>query len=123
MVEQGKTAIRYFSMSVFCMSAGFLSLPIVVPVRMQELEIEGSLAGMVLAVPYLVMLPVLPFVDKYVLWTGLESAVFQTNVGLLVAMILLGIGICCDNQGVFIGLLTAGMGLNGVCYAGNITCE
>jgi len=123
MVEQGKVAIKYFCMSTFCMSAGFMSLPIVVPVRMLELEIQGELAGAILAFPYLVMLPVLPFVDKYVLWMGPESAVFQTNIGLLIAMLLLSVGICCDNTSIFIGLLTAGMGLNGVCYAGNITAE
>lgn len=93
----GSSAIKRYCLIVFCTTAGMGLPPMVAPVRMQELELSGELSGIIMALPFLLLIPLIPFMDTIILWIGLEYAILGGACGYMFGMLAEGIAVSTDN--------------------------
>lgn len=65
---------------------------VIAPTVMNEVGDGGLKTASILAMPYFVILPLLPFTDWFVLCMGEERTIFYTNIGYAIALGILAIG-------------------------------
>ena len=121
-VTQGKIALYQFCIASYLLQCTFTIPVIVGPTVMQGLGMHTS-SHIVLAAPLLAVVPFIPFLDRYILCVGLESAILQTNMGYTVSMAILAFAFNTTNTDLFVCLLVIGMFIQGLCVIAGLTAD
>jgi MFS family permease len=119
----GRKAIIRYCLIVVCTTAGY-SMPIIIaPVRMAELDISGEVAGLTLALPYIIITPLLFFYDRIVLYFSLENSIAMFGATFILGSIGISLTMTVSNANAFVGMFVVFATINGIAMGGLYCCE
>lgn len=99
-------------------------MPIVIaPVVMAELGISGSLAGLTLALPFLIIVPLLMYFDRIVRHFTLERSILTFGTFLVIGTVGTGFSMTVEIPNVFVALYVVFGTIKGISMAGLYCCE
>ena len=110
-------------MTPFCLSLGFLIIPLVVPVSNVDHGIPPAYQGILLAAPNLLSALLVPVLNWGIPRIGLENSILYSNITFVFGCLILGASICFENVKVYIVGTTLGYFLMSSMYFTNLTAE
>lgn len=102
---------------------GIFLTPAVAPLAMAEMGLSGLVSGLILTLPAAATALVIPVLNRYIPWAGLEETILQSNIGFSLSCAVLGFGLSAQKASTLMGVTVAGGLVFGIMFAANITAE